>query len=64
RIDPAVGLVMKKRVGDPVEKGEIWCELHVNPASDVAAARRLLEGALTVSPRPVAAPELVHAVIE
>ena len=64
RIDPAVGLAMKKRVGEPIEKGETWCELHVNPASDVNAAQALLEGALTVSPEPVEAPKLVHAVIE
>ena len=63
-IDPAVGLVMKKRVGEPVEEGETWCELHVNPASDVAAARDLLDGALTVARQPVAVPNLVHAVIE
>ena len=63
-IDPAVGLVMKKRVGEPVEEGETWCELHVNPASDVAAARDLLDGALTVARQPVVVPNLVHAVIE
>ena len=64
RIDPAVGLIMKKRVGEPIEKGETWCELHVNPASDVKAAEALLGGALTVSPEPVQPPKLVHAVIE
>jgi len=64
RIDPAVGLVMKKRVGEYVEKGEAWCELHVNPASDAAAAQRLLDGALTIARQPVAVPKLVHAVIE
>ncbi len=63
-IDPAVGLVMRKRVGDPIEEGETWCELHVNPASDVAAAQNLLDGALTVARQPVAVPNLVHAVIE
>ena len=64
RIDPAVGLVMKKRVGEPIEKGEAWCELHVNPGSDVNAALTLLEDALTVSRAPAKAPRLVHAVIE
>ena len=64
RIDPAVGLVMTKRLGDPIEKGEPWCVLHVNPASDVKEAARLLEGALAVSREPSPVPKLVHAVIE
>jgi thymidine phosphorylase len=29
-IDPAVGLIMHKRVGDKVEKGEAFCTLYVN----------------------------------
>ena len=64
RIDPAVGLVMTKRLGDPIEKGEPWCVLHANPASDVKEATRLLEGALAVSREPSPVPKLVHAVIE
>ena len=30
RIDPAVGYWMKKRIGDPIDKGEPIAELHVN----------------------------------
>jgi thymidine phosphorylase len=30
RIDPAVGLILHKKVGDPVEKGEPLVTLHVN----------------------------------
>ncbi|MBR3504485.1 MAG: thymidine phosphorylase [Clostridia bacterium] len=63
-IDPAVGLVMKKRLGEPIEKGEPWCELHVNPGSDVEEATRMLESALAVSREPAPVPSLVHAVIE
>ncbi len=48
-IDQAVGLIMKKRVGDYVRKGECWCELHVNPGSREAEARALLEQAITIS---------------
>ena len=64
RIDPAVGLIMTKRLGDPIEKGEPWCELHVNPGSDVKEAMRLLGGALAVSRESAPVPKLVHAVIE
>ena len=64
RIDPAVGIVIKKRLGDPIEKDEAWCELHVNPGSDVSAAKELLDSALTISKGPVEPPKLIHAEIE
>ena len=64
-IDPAAGVVMKKRLGDPVEKGEIWCELHVGEHSDVAAAQARLSGALTISDEPPASVRpLIYRVIE
>ena len=64
KIDPAVGLIMNKRLGDPIEKGEPWCELHVNPNSDVKEALSLLDSALAVSRESAPVPKLVHAVIE
>lgn len=63
-IDPAVGLVMKKRIGDAVEKGEAWCTLHVNPGSRIEEAKQRLEGALSISKeKPVLRP-LVYTTIE
>jgi len=63
-IDPAVGLIMKKRIGDYIEKGESWCTLHVNPKSDVDGARALLERAILIEDdRPQAKP-LVYRTIE
>ncbi len=63
-VDPAAGLIMKKRVGDWVERGEVWCELHVGEGGDVQAAQRLLLEALHVDKAPVAARPLIYAVIE
>ncbi len=62
-IDPAVGIVLKKRVGDPVEKGEALALLHVNPASDLAAARECLRTTFQISPDPVESAPLIHALI-
>jgi pyrimidine-nucleoside phosphorylase len=39
-IDPAVGIVLHKKVGDEVSQGEALCELHVNDESSVEAATR------------------------
>lgn len=63
-VDPAAGLIMKKRVGDRVERGEVWCELHVGEGGDVQAAQRLLSGALHVDKAPAAKRPLIYAVIE
>ena len=64
-IDPAAGIIMKKRLGEFVEKGEIWCELHVGARADVAAAKKRLAGALTLSDEPMAqAKTLVYRAID
>lgn len=64
-VDPAVGLVMRKRIGDFVKKGEAWCTLHVNPTSDEAGARALLERAVVISDdRPTVIPPLVYRTVE
>ena len=64
-IDPAAGIIMKKRLGEFVEKGEAWCELHVGARADVAAAKKRLAGALTLSDEPMAqAKPLVYRAID
>ena len=56
---------MKKRLGEFVEKGEAWCELHVGARADVAAAKKRLAGALTLSDEPMAqAKPLVYRAID
>ena len=63
-VDPAVGLVMKKRIGDFVKAGECWCTLHVGAASDLNQARSLMDQALSLSPIRQPAPRLIHAVVD
>ena len=62
-VDPAVGIVMKKRLGDRVAAGEALCELRVSGKSDVGRALMLLAGAVEIGDRPVEKPPLIHAVI-
>lgn len=62
-IDPAVGIIMKKRLGERVTRGEPLCQIHFSDASDLDAAREMLNRAFETSARPVAAPKLIHRVI-
>ena len=47
-VDPAVGLVLHKKVGDPVRAGEPLCTVHYNSDARLAEARRLLEASFRV----------------
>ncbi len=60
RIDPAVGVVLRRKVGERVEAGEPLCDVHRGDAGepqDAIAAR--LAAAWRIGPGPVAAPPLV-----
>jgi thymidine phosphorylase len=58
-IDPAVGIVVRPKIGDPVVAGEPIGEVHArDPEAADAAAGRVL-GALDVTDGPAAAPPLV-----
>jgi pyrimidine-nucleoside phosphorylase/thymidine phosphorylase len=59
-VDPAVGLVVHRRIGDRVERGEPLCTVHEGERSEArprVAAR--LEAAFRVGPGPAAPPPLV-----
>ncbi len=64
RIDPAVGLWLKKRIGDAVREGDVLAEFHVNDRThEQAAIERFLAavhiGSETVEPR-----DLIVKVVE
>jgi pyrimidine-nucleoside phosphorylase len=54
-VDPAVGLVFHKRIGDRVVRGEPLCTLHYNSDARLEEARRLVETAYIISAKPPAA---------
>jgi pyrimidine-nucleoside phosphorylase len=63
-IDPAVGLVLHKKVGDAVERGEPVCTIHFNSDARLGEARRLLAASFHVAAeRPAGRRPLVHRVI-
>lgn len=58
-IDPAVGIVFEKKVGDPVSAGERICALYANDRARIPPAREKLSRAIVVSPEPVEAKKLI-----
>ncbi len=63
-IDPAVGLIMHKRVGDPVYVAESFCTLYVNDDSHLSEAIALLHESMTISDEKPARSPLVYAVVK
>ncbi|HKW27572.1 MAG TPA: thymidine phosphorylase [Terriglobales bacterium] len=62
-IDPAVGLVLHKKVGDRVVRGEPLCTIHYNSETRVAAARQMVEASYRIADQPSAVRPLVHGLI-
>ena len=63
-IDPAVGLVLHKKVGDPVREGEALCTVHYNSDARLNGAQSLLQEAYGVAPKVLAEKRpLIHRVI-
>ena len=63
-IDPAVGIVMAKRIGEWIDAGEPLAHLHVSSHSNPQTAAELVRGAVVLSQEPVVAPPLIYASIE
>jgi thymidine phosphorylase len=64
RIDPAVGLVLHKKVGDVVAQGEPLLTLHVNGRERLDEAVRLLEQAVRLAPEAPASVPLIRELLD
>jgi pyrimidine-nucleoside phosphorylase len=64
RIDPAVGLVLHKKVGDLVIEGEPLLTLHVNDRGGLDEALALLREAIRVAPEAPRAGPLIREVLD
>ncbi len=62
-VDPAVGLVMKKRIGDPVKKGDVLCTLHTRDAAAAEAAAERTKKVLTIVKEPCPPARLIMALV-
>jgi pyrimidine-nucleoside phosphorylase len=63
RIDPAVGLVLHKKVGDLVIEGEPLLTLHVNDKGRLAEAEALLRAAVEIAAEAPSRGPLIQAVL-
>ncbi len=62
-IDPAVGLVFEKKVGDQVSVGGRICTIHSNDRARLPRVREMIRAAIAISPEPATPEALVKGVI-
>jgi len=64
-IDPAVGVMVHKKIGDKVAAGEPLCTLYYNRPDQVEEARALIQAAYTIGAAPLLkSRSLIRRVIE
>jgi pyrimidine-nucleoside phosphorylase len=61
-IDLAVGLVLHKKIGDEIRKGEAILTIHANAVSN-PEVERMIYAAYLISPGPVTTPQLIYEVV-
>jgi len=63
-VDPAVGIVLHKKVGDRVSAGEPLATIYYNAEARAARARQLIDAGCQISPRvPRTKRPLIHRII-
>ncbi len=63
-VDPAVGIVVHKKLGDKVSAGESLCTIHCHSDAQAAPARTLLQESYQIAAAaPAHKPSLVHRAI-
>jgi len=62
-VDPAVGLVLEKKVGDRVESGDTLCVVHYNSGARLAEAVALLNKCFEIGPAAPPAAPLIRKII-
>lgn len=63
-IDLSVGLVLHKKVGDPVAAGEPLATIYANDRDKLAAAKERFLNAYHFTDQPVTAPELIRGIVQ
>jgi thymidine phosphorylase len=58
-VDPAAGIVLHKKLGDPVAAGEPLCFIHGRTRESLERAESEVLKAYTIGDEPVPAPPLV-----
>jgi len=64
RIDPSVGILLNKKIGDRVEKNEPLCTVHYNQAARFGPVRQPLNDAFVIASDRVEPPSLIKRLVE
>ncbi len=63
-VDPAVGIVVHKKIGDHVSAGEALCTIHCHSEASAARAKKMIAESYKISAAaPTHRPSLIHRVI-
>jgi len=62
-VDHAVGIVLHKKIGERVERGEGLCAVHAQSREDLERAERRLLAAYAWEDEPVEPPPLIHRIL-
>ena len=62
-IDLSVGVILHKKVGDKVEKGESLATIHASSEEKAQEAAKLLRDCYQFSDTPVERPEFIKAIV-
>jgi len=63
KIDLAVGVVLKKKVGEPIRKGEALAELHARTEAAASAEAASLAACFGISQTPVQRDPFIKGVV-
>ena len=64
KIDPAVGFVMEKRIGDFVKAGDTLCTLHAASTENAQETEQRILDALTFRKEPAPKARLLYALVK
>lgn len=62
-IDPAVGITLRKKMGDAVSRGATLAVLHVNRSDNLAEVKERVKNAFVIGPEVPTLPPLIYDVI-
>lgn len=62
-VDHAVGIVLHKKIGDRVQRGDTLCTIHARNLEDLDPAQERLLGAYAWQDDPVKPPDLIHRIL-
>jgi pyrimidine-nucleoside phosphorylase len=64
KIDPKAGIILYKKIGDFINKGEIICELHSNSKAKIRLAEEMIIESISFSKTKPQLPKLILKIIQ